>query len=212
MRVALVLILLSTTVYSQNIYQFAKRGKKVKVQRTVTVGLKYEALARRVLHQPLIKRVHGNTITLRATRTQPLTRPLNVVGTTNYLKGVGRAFKGRNGWERIGQSGSYNGAHHIVTKSVIKQISGKEGEIIANAPAVFHPLHNSPNFENMFHDHERQLQIYQESGIQGIIIDFFDRANAVSGRLGIPLYNDEVIHQALIEAELWAKHWNLKWE
>lgn len=212
MRIALVLLFLSTTVYSQNLYQFAKRGKKVRVQRTVTVGLNHEALARRVLQQPLIKRVHGNTITLRATHTQPLTRPLNVVGTTNYLKGVGRAFKNRPGWERIGQSGSYNGAHHIVTKSVIKQITGKEGEIIANAPAVFHPLHNSPSFESMFHDHERQLQIYQESGIRGVIIDFFDRANAVSDRLGIPLYNDEVINQALMEAELWAKHWNLKWE
>ena len=61
---------------------------------------------------------------------------------------------------------------------------------------MFHPLHNNPNFEYMFHDHTRQLQIYENSGVEGVIIDFFDRANAVSKRLGLPLYNDEVIKQA----------------
>ena len=206
MRLALVLILLSTTVYSQNIFRFKVKGTRVKVERTITT--RQTDLARRILTQKtnLIKQKQ-----LRATYYQQRVHPMGVTGPNNYLKGLSRRFTGQQ-WGKITKSGGYNGAHHLVTKAVIKQITGKDGEIVANAPSVFHPLHNNPNFITMFHDHERQLRIYEQSGIRGIIIDFFERANAVSDRLGLPLYNDEVIHQALLEAELWAKHWNLKWE
>lgn len=205
MRVALLLILLSTTVYSQNIFRFKAKGHRVKVERTIVTN--QANLARRILRTTNLTTQQR----LRATYYQPRVHPTRITGPNNYLKGLSRRFTGPQ-WERIGQSGGYNGAHHIVTKSVIKQISLKDGEIVANAPSVFHPLHNNQNFEYMFHDHERQLKIYEQSGIRGVVIDFFERANAVSGRLGIPVYNDDVIHQALLEAELWAKHWNLKWE
>lgn len=204
MRVALLLILLSTTVYSQNIFRFKARGHRVKVERTIVTN--QANLARRILRTTNLTEQKR----LRAIYYQPRVHPTNLTGPNNYLKGLSRRFTGPQ-WERIGQSGGYNGAHHIVTKAVIKQISLKDGEIVANAPSVFHPLHNNPNFEHMFHDHERQLKIYEQSGIRGVVIDFFERANAVSGRLGIPVYNDDVIYQALLEAELWAKHWGLKW-
>lgn len=204
MRVALLLILLSTTVYSQNIFRFKAKGPRVKVERTIVTS--QANLARRILRTTNLTTQKK----LRATYYQSRVHPTNITGPNNYLKGLSRRFTGQQ-WERIGQSGGYNGAHHIVTRAVIKQISLKDGEIVANAPSVFHPLHNNPNFEHMFHDHERQLKIYEQSGIRGVVIDFFERANAVSGRLGIPVYNDEVIQQALLEAELWAKHWGLKW-
>ena len=199
--VSILLILSAVNSYSQNLFRFIGKGRRLKVERRIVTRVQYHALARRVL----------NSQTLTVTRHVAIMPPSRLVGPTNYLRGVSTRLKGRPGWERIGQSGGYNGAHHIVTRAVIKQISGKSGEILSNAPAVFHPLHNNPNFEYMFHDHKRQLQIYENSGVEGVIIDFFDRANAVSKRLGLPLYNDEVIKQALLEGELWAKHWGLKW-
>lgn len=205
MRLALVLILLSTTVYSQSIFRFKGRGTRVRVERTIRT--KRTDLARRVLNRR--DRQQQVQKTLRATYEVHSVHPTRIVGPNNYLKGLSRRVTGPQ-WSKIGKSGGYNGAHHIVTKSVIKQLGGSN-ECINNAPSVFHPLHSSSSFENMFHDHERQLQIYEQSGIRGIIIDFFERANAVSGRLGIPVYNDDVIHQALMEAELWARHWGLKW-
>lgn len=203
----LTIFLVGNTVFSQSVFRFKGKGRRTRVERTIRT--KRTDLARKVLRR--LDRQQKMQNALRAIyEVHSAQHPTRIVGPNNYLKGLSRRVTGPQ-WSRIGKSGGYNGAHHIVTKSVIKQLGGST-ECINNAPSVFHPLHNTKSFENMFHDHERQLQIYEQSGIKGIIIDFFERANAVSGRLGIPLYNDDVIHQALLEAELWAKHWNLKWE
>lgn len=209
MRVALILLLIGTTAFSQSVFKFARRGEHLRVTRTVQTP--FRTLARRAIEREQQKQVFNRPLGIQATYRQNFTRPYKVIGPNSYLRGVGRKFKGRKGWERIEQSGSYNGAHHIVTKSVIKQISGKDGEIVNNAPSVFHPLHNNKSFDKDFHDHARQLELYREHGIRAIIIDFFERINAINEALGLPKYEQADIDKELIEAELWARHWGLKW-
>lgn len=199
--VSIILILSAVNSYSQNLFRFIGKGRRLKVERRIVTRVQYHALARRVL----------NSQTLTVTSHVAIMPPSRLVGPTNYLRGVSTRLKGRPGWERIGQSGGYNGAHHIVTRSVIKQISGKDGEIVNNAPSVFHPLHNNKSFDKDFHDHARQLELYREHGIRAIIIDFFERINAINEALGLPKYEQADIDKELIEAELWARHWGLKW-
>lgn len=209
MRVALLLLLISTTAFSQSVFKFARRGEHLRVTRTVHTP--FRTLARRAIEREQQKQVLNSQKSIRATYTQHFTRPYKVVGPNSYLKGVARKFKGRKGWERIDQSGGYNGAHHIVTKSVLKEL-GYSNETLNNTPSIFHPLHNSSAFNKDFHNHSKQLEIYRKSGIKGIIIDFFERINAINDVLGIPQYTQTEIEKELLEAELWARHWGLKWE
>ena len=204
MRIVVILLLLATNLYSQSFFKVSKAGRKgLKIQRTVRTSTSRIDLARKVLErQYFLQEIRQSKTTLRATYFQRERPPLRVVGPNNYLRAAARKFKGRKGWERIEQSGSYNGAHHIVTKFVIKEIGGNS-EAIANAPSIFHPLHNDPKYEQVFHNHKKQLEIYKQSGIKGIILDFF---NNVDG------FNQEEIDMIMLEAEFWSKHWKFRWE
>lgn len=211
MRIAILILLLSSNIYAQNLYRFSKKAGSLKVQRTVTVNRINENLARRVLSGKIQEQVRHDRITLRATQRIAARQPHAFVGSNNYLKGLSRQFVGRPGWTDVFKSGGYNGAHHIVTKSVLKQL-GYGPETLNNAPSVFHPLHNNKNFELTFHDHTTQMELYKKYGIQGVIIDFFERINAINMALGMPEYTPEQVQQELNEGHLWAKHWGLKWD
>lgn len=210
MRIAFILLLLTQNLYAQSIFHF-KKGNALKVTRTIAVSSRNARLARKVLEKRTRSAIQTQNGTLRATFRQEAVHPTKVVGTNNYLRGVSKRFKETSEWKTINKSGQYNGAHHIVTKYVIKELGFGKADILNNAPSVFHPLHNNPNYIAIFHDHARQLEIYKQSGVRGVVIDFFERVNQVNRDLGLPEYDEAVMEQALLEAELWAKHWGLKW-
>lgn len=196
--ILLTIFLVGNTVFSQSGFRFKGKGRKLKVERTISTSRVNRALVREVLHVDRLP-------TLSTTRTIVDRGPLRVVGPNSYLKGVSRGFKGRKGWEQINSSSGYNGAHHVVTRFVIKEITGKENsECMNNAPSVFHPLHNDLRYVDWFHNHQKQLAIYKEKGIRGIIEEFLEHVGNDFSR--------EDKEQLMLEAELWAKHWNLKWE
>ena len=204
MRIVVILLLLATNVYPQNVFRFSKAGRNgLKVQRIITTKQSNINLARIVVERRILtEKVRQNKSTLRANHLQTCSSPLGVVGPNNYLKGVSRHFKGTKGWKTINNTTGYNGAHHIVTRFVIKEIGGSN-EAIANAPSVFHPLHNDLRYTDWFHNHQRQLEIYQKGGIKAIILDFFNRVDG---------FEKEDIETVLLEAELWSKHWGFRWE
>lgn len=204
MRIVVILLLLATNVYPQSLFRISKAGRRgLKVQRTITTKQSHINLARRVVERRILtEQVRQNKTTLRVNHLQTHSLPSRVVGPNNYLKGVSRRFKGTKGWKEINNTTGYNGAHHIVTRFVIKEIGGNS-EAIANAPSVFHPLHNDLRYTDWFHNHQRQLEIYQKGGIKAIILDFFNRVDG---------FEKEDVETILLEGELWSKHWGFKWE
>lgn len=132
-------------------------------------------------------------------------------------------------WSRINITNGYNGVHHIVNKSTLKQIySDMKAEAMAKgepftinldmlqkeAPASLHPFHGKPEYSVIFHNLDRQMQLYNEGGVKAIIMDYFTETrnfhlNYPDDAPAIPL---QVMTNTLQEAELWAKTFNLKWE
>lgn len=192
MRLALVLILLSTTVYSQSYFRFIGKGKRLRVERRIETNVRYHNLARKVLRSQSLATV----------RPEIVRHPTRVVGPNVYLKGVSKRFKGLTNWDKVADSRSYNGAHHIVTKFVIKELGGNS-ECIRQAPSVFHPLHNDVRYIDWFHNHQKQLAIYQDKGIRGIMEDFFENVGED--------FTEAEKEQLMLEAELWARHWGFIW-
>lgn len=214
MRLTIILIcILAINSQAQSVFRFKGKGRRVHVERTVSVGYNRMELARKILEGQRISRTRTTpqTVTFVAIHREPIRHPSLVAGPNSYLKGLGRRFKGVSGWNKIEQSGGYNGAHHIITKSVIKKLGGSN-ECINNAPSVFHPLHNNSTFEQTFHNHEKQLEIYNQKGIRGIMEQFFEEINEVNKALGIPPYRRELQYKLFLEAQLWSEHWGFRWE
>ena len=67
-------------------------------------------------------------------------------------------------------------------------------------------------YSDLFHDHAALLETYHQKGVWGIITNFYKRLNEKNKELGLPLYEQEVIEQTLLEAELWSKHWGIRWK
>lgn len=201
--VFIILFLFSQNLYSQSIFKFTGKGASLEVTRTITVSEIHANLAREVFLAYGLANVRIiSPTTLQATYTPHIVTPAVVIGPNSYLRGVNRAFRGSKAWKTVNYSGGYNGAHHIVTKFVINAIGGN-AEAVKNGPSVFHPLHNKPECVDLFHNHQRQLEIYKVGGIKGIVNDFFDR---------VPGFTDEERKIMLLESELWSKHWGFKWQ
>ena len=219
--IAIFCLFLSLNVYSQNLYQVAKAGRKgLRITRTITVAPRNVSLAKRVVLNRSIKTKVGVGVqqaVIIAQMRQPVCPPTQLAGGYNYLRAVTKRFKPLPQWERIAKSGGYNGAHHIVTQTVIDAIAREEGlkhvtEIKANAPAVYSPLHGSPVYSDLFHDHATLLSTYHEKGVRGVVTEFFERLNIAHEKEGLPPYDEETIKTELGEAELWSEHWGLKWQ
>lgn len=204
MRIVVVVFLfLSQNLYSQSVFKFVGRGSALKVTRTITTNSIYLNIARNALIAQGLTNIRIISPTaLQVTYTPSIVTPAIVIGPNSYLRGVSRAFKGAAEWQAVNVATGYNGAHHIVTKFVIKQLGGSE-EAIRNGPSVFHPLHNKPEYVDVFHNHQRQLEIYKVGGIKGIVEDFFKRADG---------FTDDEVKIMLLESELWSKHWGFKWQ
>lgn len=201
--VVLLLLFLPQNLYSQNIFKFIGKGSALKVSRTITVSNIHLNLARSVLEAQGIHNIRViSPVSIKATYNPGIVTPAVVIGPNSYLKGVSRRFCGNLEWNMVNVGRGYNGAHHIVTKFVIRQIGGSE-EAIKNGPSVFHPLHNKPEYIDLFHNHQRQLEIYKKDGIKGIVEDFFERVDG---------FTDDEVKIMLLESELWAKHWGFRWQ
>lgn len=211
-KTIILLLLISVNSYSQSVFSLKKVGKKIRVRRTVSVNTVSRNIAVRLANEQAKRR----SFTIRRNRLEyeysaAIVRPTLMYGPNNYLKSSSRILKSQSGWRNIHQSGGYNGAHHIVTKSVIKQL-GLGQEAINNAPSIFHPLHNNPAFELNFHNHAEQLKLYEAGGIKLIITNFFEQIRSINEANGLPNYPQGLIDKELIEAEFWAKYWGLKWD
>lgn len=228
--ILLLLILLPVEGLSQNVYRVAKATHSaILINRTTVVSPDLTLWARWAISDKsdhILTSKVKKQIALEATIKQGLCYPVEVSGGYNYLKLVAREMKGCDGWENISRTRGYNGAHHVMNKSVIQmihsdmkisaKIQGKEfdidlSEMQANAPAVFHPYHNRQGYEDIFHDWKRQLQIYYHFGVKAVVEDFFQRVNELNRAEGLPEYPEEFIEHTLKEAALWAKHYGLYW-
>lgn len=227
----ILLLVLSNNCYCQNVFRIiGKSPKHIRVSRSTVVSRKASKLAERVIYNrsnEILLAMVKNQVVLSAEIEQPICRPEEVAGGYNYLKVVSRELRCENGWENIASSSEYNGAHHIINKSVLEliyinaklrarqyggTISYTLEELQSNAPAVFHPYHNHPSYRKVFHNMDRQLKLYYSQGVSGIIEDFFSQINEINEQEGLPLYDEEFIRTTLLEAALWAKNYGLFWK
>lgn len=166
-----------------------------------------------------------------------LSNPNKLYGGYNYLRLIAKIAKDPNAvepayarmWSHIHRAGSYQGAHHIVNKSTLKVIfddmkakarrAGRPFQINLeemqhNAPGIFHPLHGHKDYQYIFHNSQRQLQIYYDAGIKAVLDDFFENLHQISEKSDGAIANvpDFVIEGTYIEAELWCKTFHLRWE
>lgn len=240
--ITLILVVLLTQVaYCQSAFTIIKAISKNSVRkgtlvcRTVrTLPKNYNVASRALLYQNPEKflKTSISDCDIKITtefKVPTLRSPETIYGGYNYLRFISSISKQKGSvykeylkvWNKINNSYTYNGAHHIVNKSTLKEIHHRMklnsrhnnipfnvslDEMQRNAPAIFHILHGNPNYKNIFHNMERQLEIYEEYGIKGILDDFFSNLETY----GYPV-SKQVIKGTYLEAELWARTYNLRW-
>ena len=230
MRLAIILLFLACNCFSQNIFRVIyKTPKSVLISRSTIVEARDLRLAEKVLYnrsETVLSAKIKNQVVLQSSIVQPITAPELVPGGYNYLKTVRRELK-TDGWRQVAAHDSYNGIHHIISKSVLEDIYkdlkrrayiyGEEldftfDEFQNNSPAVFHPYHNVPEYGYIFHNLEKQRELYYTQGIKACILNFFEAINEVNLKEGLTLYNEEFINTTILEASLWAKRYGLYWK
>ena len=231
MRLALLLLVVSINCFAQNVYQVInKTPQMIKIGRTVIVYPKAVKIAEKTLlnrSSEILTEKVKNQVILQTVINQPICAPEEVAGGYNYLRIANREMHHSEGWEDVSCSSLYNGAHHIINKSVLEVIytdlrfrARTRDEVLPfnlpdlqnNAPAMFHIYHNHPKYRNFFHDRDRQLRLYYSKGVSGILDDFLKRVEEVNRIEGLPPYSEDFKQTTLLEAELWAKHYGLKWK
>ena len=230
MRLAILLFFVSVNCFAQNIYQvISKTPQALKIGRTVIVSPPTVNIAERALSAQstkiLTEKINKQVI-LQTVINQPICKPEEVAGGYNYLRVANKEMHNAEGWEEVACSSMYNGAHHIINKSVLEVIftdlrfrARTHGKVLPfnladvqnNAPAMFHIYHNHPRYRHFFHDRDRQLMLYYSKGIFGVLDDFLARVDEMNKAEGLPLYSDDFKRTTLLEGELWAKHYGLKW-
>lgn len=132
-------------------------------------------------------------------------------------------------WKRIDNPSSYRGVHHIVNKTTLKQIyermeaaAAAENKIYPirlsdmqkDAPGSFHPFHGKEKFSSIFHNSQRQLELYEQGGVKLIILDYFKSLERLAKDYPqeAPKVPAEVVKNTLLEAKLWANTFLLRWE
>ena len=246
----IILFILPGVLYSQSAFKVlrlinkSKSHKIVNICRSTIVSPKNAHIAKNVVKQvnPYFLKINGDNgcttrIDILTEFSVPILKnPETLYGGYNYLRIIASISKEKGivdkkylfKWKNINKTQGYNGVHHIINKSTLKEIHSimkKEyrnngrvfnirlDEMQNNAPAIFHRLHGHPAYTNTFHNMEMQLLIYEQRGVSGIIDNFFIKAKLISAssRGTIPMYSYEVIRGTYLEAELWAKTFGLKW-
>lgn len=235
------LLIFPLDVFSQSAFNIVKTARKSFkpsiICRSITTQTINTNLARDVLKiqnvitKPVYKITNKHcTPQIRITyqfTTLPITYPERLYGGYNYLKIISRLSKDKvidkqfvHIWKNINRTQSYNGVHHIVNKSTLQEIylranlKGKVrlDEMQNNAPAVFHSLHGNPAYKDIFHNRDKQVEIYFNFGMKAVIDDFFHNVRIVSREEGVRFFSKEVIENTYKEAHLWCNTFNCKWE
>ena len=81
-----------------------------------------------------------------------------------------------------------------------------------NAPAIFHPLHGDPRFQEIFHDPLEQYETYIKFGMKAVILNKLAQINKLNAIEGFPELPIEYMDGLLKETELWTKYNGLIWE
>lgn len=132
-------------------------------------------------------------------------------------------------WKYIFYVGSYNGVHHIVNKSTLKEIyfemkkeAAAKGEPFTvrldemqrDAPGSLHPYHGNPQYSVLFHNINRQMELYRRGGIREIVRDYFKELQRYHEKnpQEAPFIPQQVIHNTLLEAKLWSETFHLRWK
>lgn len=153
--------------------------------------------------------------------------PMDVYGPFCYLRKISEAAQDPklvdpeffHLWKHINQSGYFNGAHHIVNKSAIKLIHDDMKRAGANpdlesmqrdAPAIFHPMHGNPNYNDLFHNAQEQYRIYKQSGIKAVMEHQIKLINQINRRIGLDEISESMYDGLMHEAELWCEIYGLK--
>jgi hypothetical protein len=226
-RAVFALLLLAPTVLqAQSIYgvvRAAKGVRPIRIYRLTETTPRYFNMAYTAMwtQSKRISISHdADRVILKALITQPQAHPIDVSGSYNYLRAVSQASKGLPEWKKINSSDGYNGVHHIINKTVLEELYRVRtktdngltyNDFVRNSPGAFHPLHNDQSFTWLFHNPTLQMRIYAEQGVQGVLLDYFQKANAISREYGFPEYTDEHIRNTLVEARFWAGIWGLEW-
>ena len=231
MRLVIILLFLATNLSAQNIFRVVGKSKNlINISRTTVVSKDIQSVAEAVLKDrsaEIIMQAVKKEIVLQSVIEQPFCLPEEVPGGYNYLRTVSKEMRCEGVWKKVVDSDSYNGAHHIINKSVLEVIykdleirARQAGNMIdftfdefqSNAPAVFHPFHNSSKYKHIFHNRERQLRLYYSEGVFGCMEDYFKQINQVNALEGLQLYDREFMRTTLLESSLWAQHYGLFWK
>ena len=244
----IILFILPGVLYSQSAFKVlrlinkSKSHKIVNICRSTIVSPKNAHIAKNVVKQvnPYFLKINGDNgcttrIDILTEFSVPILKnPETLYGGYNYLRIIASISKEKGivdkkylfKWKNINKTQGYNGVHHIINKSTLKEIHSimkKEyrnngrvfnirlDEMQNNAPATFHIFHGNPKYSYIFHNKDKQLEIYMNSGVRGVIINYFKDINRLNKINNIKPIHPSVIEGTLKEAELWAKTFNLRW-
>lgn len=153
-------------------------------------------------------------------------KPEELYGGYNYLKMCSKNMGGSD-WKNINKTKAYNGVHHIINVQTLKVLYKESllsyekkdivlypffNEMVLNAPAIFHSMHNKSGFQSTFHNIDEQLILYKYGGIKSILDSFFKSADELNRSMGLKLIDDDIKIGTYLEAELWSKTYGLTWE
>lgn len=152
--------------------------------------------------------------------------PTKTYGTYNYLRVCSKNLN-IDEWKKVKKSIGYNGIHHIINTSTIKQLYNKSllsyenktinlypflEDMIQNAPAMIHPYHNIPEYTKIFHNSDIQLSLYDKSGIKAILDDYFNKIKMLNKQAGFEELDENMINGIYLESKLWSDYYGLKWK
>lgn len=219
---------------SRNVCKGASKSYGVTISRTVTVPAGCYMLGKEALlaHNPsnFVCTDFYSSLQLATQKyisAKSIASPMDIYGPYRYLRKISDAAADtqlvdpefKDAWKHINKSGYYNGAHHIINKSVIKRIHADLKRAGANpnfeemqrdAPAIFHPMHGNPNYNNAFHNTQEQYKIYKQRGVKAVMDYQIEKINEVNRKLGFNEISDEMYDGLMHEAKLWCEMYNLR--
>lgn len=227
-----VLLLTSVHIYPQNAIKILgnlRRLSKVAVERTiyvpkvdylpaVAIASHYEPY--KVVNYGSIAQIEYN-ITFQI---NSLKLPDTIYGPYNYMRAISKVSKQTKFihpdymsiWSKLNNSVGYNGVHHLINKSTIKQICSDYAcssailtEMQKNAPSIFHPFHGNPHFTTIFHNSEEQYENYVRFGMKRTAEIQLDKINELNKAMGKPKLTEEYIEGILNEVKIWCSIYGL---
>ena len=165
----------------------------------------------------------------RALSLHSIKSPETIYGPFKYVRGISTIARNQDFvderyiefWKKINETTGYNGIHHLINRATIKKLHADlkaQGnnvslmEMETNAPSIFHPLHGNPEYQEIFHNADKQYDDYQKYGMKFTILRLLARINFLNIGAGLKPMPAWYIKGILTEAELWTKYYGLIWE